>query len=158
MNPTCPPELNRLYHERRVLPFIGAGASMAVKWTYNGIEKTDPSWGELVDQAAKMLGFNLPSLLHMRGNNLQILEYFRLKHGSLAPLTNWLSREMNAAEDGIHGSKLHKALAELENCQIFYTTNLDDFLENALIFHGRTVDTTTSEINVSFDPSKTQVI
>lgn len=154
----CPPELSRLYRERRVLPFIGAGASMAVKWTVEGKERRGPSWIELVDQAAQMLGFGVPDLLHMRGNNLQILEYFRLKNGSLAPLTNWLTREMNAADEGVRTSALHKMLAGLEECQIFYTTNFDDFLERALRMHGRQVDATTSEINVSFDLARTQVI
>lgn len=158
MTPSCPIELRRLYRQRRVLPFIGAGASMAVTWNTGGETKRGPSWKELVDEAARMLGAEDPALLRMRGNDLQILEYFRIKHGSLAKLTNWLTREMNAADDGIRASLLHKALADLDQCQIFYTTNFDDFLERALIIHDRKVDVTTAEINISFGHSQTQVI
>ena len=79
MTPVCPPELRRLYRERRVLPFVGAGASMALSWDDGGLTKRAPSWNQLVDEAARMLGFDEPSLLRMRGNNLQILEYCRIK-------------------------------------------------------------------------------
>lgn len=158
MTPVCPPELRRLYGERRVLPFVGAGASMAVSWDDGGVTRRGPSWNQLVDQAARMLGFEEPDLLRVRGSNLQILEYFRIKHGTLAKLTNWLTREMNPDEHAIRESSLHQALASLERCRIFYTTNFDDFLERALSLHGRDVDVTSAEINVSFDHARAQVI
>ena len=71
---TCPGDLRRLYRERRVIPFVGAGASVSVSW--NGGSKHGPSWRELVDQAATLLGAD-PDLLRLRGTDLQILEYFR---------------------------------------------------------------------------------
>ena len=131
---------------------------MAVTWIVDGKPKRGPSWNELVNEAARMLSFEEPNLLRTRGSNLQILEYFRIKHGSLAPLTNWLTQEMNAADDGVSASTLHQALADLEECRIFYTTNFDDFLERALRMKGRNVDVTSAEINVSFDEARTQVI
>lgn len=158
MTPTCPPELQRLYRQRRVLPFIGAGASMAVTWTTGTAERRGPSWNELVDEAGRMLGVEEPALLRMRGSGLQILEYFRIINGGLAKLTNWLTREMNPLDEAIRDSLLHRTLAHLTECNIFYTTNFDDFLERALRIHGRDVDVTSTEINVSFEQSRTQVI
>src|SRR6266516_2026412 len=158
MTPVCPPELRRLYRQRRVLPFVGAGASRSVTWPAGTEERRGPSWNELVDEAARMLGVENTALLRMRGSNLQILEYFRLKHGTLAKLTNWLTSQMNAADAAIGASALHRALADLAECRIFYTTNFDDFLETALRMHGREVDVTSAEINVSFDHARTQVI
>ena len=87
----APPDLKRLYRDGRILPFVGAGASMNVNWRgLDGRDLRGPSWDELVDQAARMLGVEEPELLRMRGSPLQILEYFRAKKGSFAPLTNWL--------------------------------------------------------------------
>src|ERR1043166_9555802 len=158
MTPTCPPELQRLYRQRRVLPFIGAGDSMAVTWTIGTAEKRGPSWNQLVDEAAKMLGIEEPALLRMRGSGLQILEYFRIINGGLAKLTNWLTREMDPPDEAIRDCLLHRTLANLAECNIFYTTNFDDFLERALRLHGRKVDVTSTEINVSFEQARTQVI
>ncbi len=38
------PELRDRYQEGRLIPFIGAGVSMSVKWEENGREKRGPSW------------------------------------------------------------------------------------------------------------------
>jgi hypothetical protein len=80
---SCPEELRRLYHERRVVPFVGAGASMSVSWS-SGHER-GPSWDEMVDQAVRFLGSNDPKLLRLRGSDLQVLEFFKIKMGDLAP-------------------------------------------------------------------------
>jgi hypothetical protein len=71
------------------VPFIGAGISMAVNWERNGQTRRGLSWRELVSHAAELLGFKDPELLRVRGNDLQILEYFRLKRGEFADLRNW---------------------------------------------------------------------
>jgi hypothetical protein len=94
---SCPDDLRRLYHERRVIPFIGAGASMSVSW--DGGKKRGPSWRQMVDKAAMLLGADEPDLLRLRGTDLQILEYFKIIKGNLAPLTNWLSHEFASATD-----------------------------------------------------------
>jgi hypothetical protein len=73
---TCPTDLRRLYRDKRVIPFIGAGASMSVSW---GAEQKQrkPLWEEMVNQAAVLLGTSEPELLRCRGTDLQILEYFK---------------------------------------------------------------------------------
>jgi hypothetical protein len=82
----CPSDLRRLYRERRIIPFIGAGASISVSWA--GGAKRGPSWEAMVDQTAKLLGCNDANLLRLRGSDLQILEFFKIMNHELAPLTN----------------------------------------------------------------------
>lgn len=93
-------ELREQYWQGRLIPFIGAGVSASVRWIQDGVEKRGPSWSEMVDQAARDLGFDDPDLLRVRGTDLQILEYFRIKnHGQLSKLTNWLYAEMRPSDD-----------------------------------------------------------
>jgi hypothetical protein len=131
-------ELRDHYWQGRLIPFIGAGVSASVRWTEGGVEKRGPSWSEMVDQAARDLGFDNPDLLRVRGTDLQILEYFRIKnHGHLSKLTNHLYAEMRPPDEDLRKSKIHERLARMEKCQIIYTTNYDDFIERALSLHGR---------------------
>ena len=135
----CPPELRRLYHEERVIPFIGAGVSMSVSWTAAGVAVRGPSWEELVSEATRLLGFEDPELARMRGKDMQILEYFKLKNsGQTAKLKNWLNRLMNPPDDAFRNSPIHRELVALEKCRVFYTTNFDNFIEQAFRIAGRT--------------------
>lgn len=142
----APPDLKRLYRDGRILPFVGAGASMNVVWDdHEKVERRGPSWEELVHQAARMLDITEPELLLMRGTPLQVLEYFRAKKGSFASLTNWLHLNMQPPDDSLRCSPLHNALAALDHCPAMYTTNYDDFLERSLRLGGRTVRVIASE-------------
>jgi SIR2-like domain len=154
----CPVDLRRLYRERRVIPFIGAGASMSVTWGASP-KRRGPTWEEMVNQAAKLLGVNEPNLLRLRGTDLQILEYFKILKGGLAPLTNWLSNEFSdATDDDILLSPIHAELVQLDRCGIYYTTNYDDFIERALRKTGRRTHVTSSELNISHDRSLVEVV
>lgn len=133
----APNELRRLYRQGRLIPFIGAGISRGVTWAKDGSSRSGLLWAEVVDQAAKMLGFVDPALLRFRGTDLQILEYFKHRMAGLAPLTNWLYERMLAPDDALRSSMIHQALASLDLCKVFYTTNWDDFLERALGLNGR---------------------
>ena len=153
----CPEELRRLYHERRVVPFIGAGVSMSVLWS--GGKARGPSWREMVDQAIKILGSNDPRLLRLRGSDLQILEYFKIKVGDLAPLTNWLSHQFAmATDDDIVNSPIQSELVALDRCSIYYTTNYDDFLERALRKFGRPTQAITAERSIAHNRSDVEVV
>lgn len=155
----CPTDLRRLYHDDRVIPFIGAGASMAVAWTVNGQPARGPSWTNLVDRACQIIGIEQPELLRMRGNDLQILEYFRALKGGFAELTNWLSTEFSHANDSdILNCPIHQSLSELERCRIFYTTNYDNFLERAFRAAGREIQVTTSEININHRRTHDEIV
>lgn len=135
---SCPADLRDLYSSGSLIPFVGAGISMSVTWTREASVRRGPSWAELVDEAARRLGFQHPDLARVRGTDLQILEYYKIKeHGSFYGLTNWLVTEMHPPDKELIKSAIHKELAQLDKCNLFYTTNYDDFLERAFELHGR---------------------
>ena len=154
----CPNDLKRLYREGRVLPFVGAGASMAAQWSQDGETVNGPSWREMVAEACRQLDYEDPELLRMRGSDLQILEYFAIKKGNFAPLTNWLVRRLNATDADLGASRLHKALAALENCSVYYTTNYDDFVERSIEVGGRKAKVVKSERDMGFAQNQVQVV
>lgn len=142
----CPPALRERYHLHRVVPFIGAGASMSVTWDVGGKQTRGPSWSELVDRAADLLNFENADLARVRGTDLQILEYFKLQHsGQTAKLTNWLSKLMDPPDDALRAAPIHQALASLDKCRLFYTTNFDMFLERAFRIHSRPCEVSAVE-------------
>ena len=155
----CPEELRRRYVEGRVVPFVGAGVSMSVTWnTTMGVQR-GPSWSELVDRAARILGFETPELARVRGTDLQILEYFELKNsGQTAKLTNWLASAMNPPDDAIQKAPILSALVKLDRCNLFYTTNYDDFLERAFRIHGREYHVVAVEAHMSGHNGAAEVI
>ena len=128
----CPVELRQRYHEERVVPFVGAGASMSVEWTRDGNPICGPSWEQLVSQAATLLGFEDVSLARVRGTDLQILEYFKRRNNQeTAKLTNWLAKYMDPPDDALLNSPIHRELAKLDKCRLVYTTNFDNFIERS---------------------------
>jgi hypothetical protein len=131
---------------------------MAVSWFRDGIEHKGASWSAVVDQAARLLGYQDPELLRMRGTDLQILEYFRLKKGNLAPLTNWLIRHMDVSNEAISNSILHNTMSKLKSCNIYYTTNYDDLLERSLELSGRKARPVASERDMGFGDNSVQVV
>jgi hypothetical protein len=131
---------------------------MSVTWGDNPVVR-GPSWEEMVDEAARLLGVAQPELLRIRGMDLQILEYFKIRNAGLAPLTNWLSRKLAAAtDDDILASPVHSGLVQLDRCRIFYTTNYDDFIERALRKAGRTAHVISAEHNISHDRTADEVV
>lgn len=147
----CPSNLRNHYRNGRVLPFIGAGVSMSVDWKgADGKSKRGPSWVELVNEAARKLGFDNVRLLRVRGGDLQILEYFGIKrHNEFAGLATWLSREMDPPDSDLAKSKIHAELAALECCKLLYTTNYDNFLERAIRLHSRECHTVVVEADMN---------
>jgi hypothetical protein len=136
---TVPPALKARYQEGRLVPFVGAGASMSVTWTDRGEARRGISWTELVDHAAELLGFSDPDLLRVRGTDLQILEYYKEKNGGeVAPLRNWFSTSFKAPDEALKASAIHTALAKLTKSPVVYTTNYDDYIERAFNLAGRT--------------------
>jgi NAD-dependent SIR2 family protein deacetylase len=159
MSSTCPSSLKALYREGRILPFIGAGVSMSVRWTTpDGKERRGPSWDELIDEAARILGYEEPQLLRMRGQSLQILEYFGAKKGDMQPLINWLHIRLQPDDASVLKSKIHAGLAKLEQCRTFYTTNYDDFLERSFELNGRPIQRIAGERDMGRSGSKTEIV
>lgn len=129
--------LRRRLRRGQLLPFVGAGASMSVHWGEESAQKRGPSWTELVDWAARDLGFQSAELLRVRTlSDLSILEYYAIKKGGLGTLANWLNMSMQAPDPALQNSPIHTGLAQL-GCAKYYTTNYDSFLERALRLNGR---------------------
>lgn len=132
---------------------------MSVSWGDHSDKRRGPSWEEMVNQTARLLGITDPDLLRVRGTDLQILEYFKIVKTNLAPLTNWLSLEFSAAtDDDILASPIHAELVKLDRCSLFYTTNYDDFIERALRKTGRNTHIVSTEHSVSHDRTAVEVV
>lgn len=160
MKATVPAELKKLYRQGRVVPFVGAGASMSMTWlSPDGLNTLrGPSWTELVDEACRQLGYKDPELLRYRGTDLQILEFFEQKKGNFAPLTNWLVRRFDVTNEAIEASAVHIALSNLSESTKFYTTNYDDLLERALRLSGRMVKVVAGERDMGSNDKLTEVV
>jgi hypothetical protein len=145
----CPDELKERYRERRLIPFIGAGVSMSVRWKDGKEERSGPSWDELVNYVATKLNFR-PDLIRMRGRDLQILEYYKIKNGgNFYPFKNWLVQRLNPPDNALKKSAIHKALAKMTGCETFYTTNFDNFLEQSFLLNGRKCKAVVTEADMS---------
>jgi len=151
-------ELKTLYRDGRILPFIGAGISASVEWRDGAVTKRGPAWGALVDRAAKELGFDSGDLLRVRGTDLQILEYYKLKFSGHTRLTNWLLLNMNPPDDAIKNSVIHNELAAMTNCLTMYTTNFDDFIERSFDLNGRKHKAVAIEEHMRPQPDTTEII
>ncbi len=155
----CPPQLKAIYREGRLLPFVGAGVSRSVEWTDATGTVHGPSWEELVNQAASELGFADPALARVRGTDLQILEYFKLKNsGQTAKLTNWLARLMYPPDDALRAAPILQAIMKLESCRLIYTTNYDDFLERTYSLTGKAARTVVLETQMGWGGSAVEVV
>jgi hypothetical protein len=155
---SSPLELRTLYRDGRLLPFIGAGVSASVEWEEAGGRKRGPSWSELIDRAAKEMGFQSAELIRARGTDLQILEYFKLKFNGHTRLTNWLLLNMNPPDEAIRKSAIHNELADMHKCGIVYTTNFDDFLERSFELKGRKFKAVAIEEHMRQEPDTAEVI
>lgn len=134
---------------------------MSIEWIDDSTKNfvRGPSWGELVDQATRILGFVNPDLARVRGTDLQILEYFRCKHsGQTAKLTNWLNKLMVPPDAALMASPIHSELAQLTQCSLFYTTNYDNFIERTFDLHGRNCNVVAVEAQMGRTPAKCQII
>lgn len=160
MKPTVPAELLKLYRQGRVIPFVGAGASMSLRWKSPDGSNTcrGPSWTEMVNEACRQLGYEDPELLRYRGTDLQILEFFEQKKGNFAPLTNWLVRRFVVPEEAIKASRVHAAISALDNSTRFYTTNYDDLLERSLRLAGRQVKVVAGERDMGLGDKMVEVV
>jgi len=155
---TISTQLRELYNEGRLLPFLGAGVSASVTWKENGIEKQGPSWRKLVDQAAFQLGFSEADLLRVRGTDLQILEYYKIKFGGHTKLINWLLINMKPPDDALLRANIYNQLVQMINCRTIYTTNFDDFIERSFGLHKRLCHTVATEGQLKSDPKSAEII
>jgi len=93
------------------------------------------------------MGFSVPELLRARGNDLQILEYYRSTKG-MAGLNNWLVRTMSPPDSVLKDSKIHTELSKLSKCRLIYTTNYDDFIERSFQLNAVPCHVTAQEADM----------
>ncbi|MBY3383417.1 SIR2 family protein [Rhizobium laguerreae] len=134
---------------RQAILFVGAGISMSV-----GL----PSWTCLIDHMLTDLG--LPSsFAAAHGTTYQeIAEYYRLKHGSLSQLVEWMKCEWQILPEQLRTSELHRLIVELD-FPLVYTTNYDANLEMSYETFGRPFTRITSAKDMATAPvGKTQIV
>lgn len=113
-------ELVQAYRARRLILFVGAGASMQL-----GL----PSWRQLVDHIARELDFD-PDIFRTFGTDLTLAEYYRITKGQIGPLRSWMDREWHSSSTDISKSRVHELIAAM-SLDLIYTTNYDRWLERA---------------------------
>jgi hypothetical protein len=136
-----PSELVDAFRENRAAIFVGAGASMAA-----GL----PSWDELISQLAHELTITLPPAPLSQDILLKIPQYFVNRSDSRRDLMRRIENLLKAAQERFRKTKplllrpVHHYLAQLPS-RLYYTTNLDTFLEDELTEQGIEVDVIHSE-------------
>ncbi|WP_246826333.1 hypothetical protein [Rhizobium binae] len=68
----------------------------------------------------------------------KIAEYYRLKHGSLSQLVDWMKREWQISPAQLKNSELHRLIVELD-FPLVYTTIYDSNLEMSYETFGRPI-------------------
>ncbi|MFN8051426.1 MAG: SIR2 family protein [Acidimicrobiales bacterium] len=123
--PDPPAELVRLVSERKVIPFVGAGASAHFKF---------PTWWMLLESIARDVcpETTFADLKNYANNDpLQVAEFLFLKsYQTMGPIRHIIERELPSNVDYLT-SGLHVELANLGAPQI-YTTNYDEAIEGTL--------------------------
>jgi NAD-dependent SIR2 family protein deacetylase len=113
------------YKDGKILLFVGAGVSADL-----GL----PTWEELINQIANKLGYD-PDVFKTYGDYLALAEYYRIKKGSICELTNRMDTEWHNPSIDVSNSKIHEYIAK-NNFPIIYTTNYDNWIENAYECYG----------------------
>ena len=108
------------YREKNVILFVGAGVSKNL-----GL----PTWSELINHIAEELGYD-PEIYKSFGDSLALAEYYRVKTGSIGPLRSWMDTNWHSAKVDLHGSEIHKLIANAKFPMV-YTTNYDRWLEKS---------------------------
>lgn len=122
-------ELIRMLKSRRVIPFIGAGFSTALKL---------PNWEDLLKEISNEIEDDLSFediKKYCSNDYLQIAEYYFLKcDEKIGPIRNAISKSLHLDFNPIL-SPAHVELINLGAPQI-YTTNYDDLIEKTFVKLG----------------------
>lgn len=113
------------YEEGKILLFAGNGVSMNL-----GLQ----NWEHLIDLIADDLGFD-PEEYKQLGDFLSLAEFYLLKQGTIGRLRSWMDRAFhNIPLKNLKESKIHEYIAK-GNFSTIYTTNYDNWIENAHDFY-----------------------
>ena len=113
-------ELLEAHRCGKLMLFAGAGVSANL-----GL----PSWGQLIAQIAKELGYD-PAVFATYGNYQTLAEFYKKKRGGLGELRSWMDREWHKPSTDIKASDIHRLITQ-GNFSRIYTTNYDRWLEIA---------------------------
>src|SRR3954452_12248316 len=105
-------DLATAIRDRRVILFVGAGASMSVVL---------PSWQTLVEHMAEELGLDRALLDEQQLTYQALAEYHRLKQGSIGPLRSWMDRNWKVSSERVEASELHGLIVQLDFPTIYTT-------------------------------------
>lgn len=114
-----PQSLIKAYQDNRLILFVGSGISQNLNL---------PSWSDLIAQLAGELGYD-KDIYATFGDYLALAEYYCLEKG-IDTLCDRLNNEWHSSSINIFNSKIHSFLAH-GNFPIIYTTNYDNWIENA---------------------------
>ncbi len=152
-----PSDLLGLVHERRVIPFVGAGFSVGL-----GL----PGWDGLLRQVAEDLRISevdprldFDALYHDASEDfLRVAEYLYLRAGSnIGPLRLSISHALSVRRS-LCSSTPHVELVNLGAPQV-YTTNFDDGIEETYRELGQPMEVVSLPRDVAVaDPQQTQII
>ncbi|APG87320.1 Sir2 family NAD-dependent protein deacetylase (plasmid) [Sinorhizobium americanum CCGM7] len=112
---------------RHAVLFVGAGVSMSV-----GL----PSWKTLIDHMLKDLDLDRSVMKGQDVTYQTIAECYRLDHGNIDALCEWMRKSWCVSPERIRKSALHRLIVSLD-FPIIYTTNYDSNLEVAYDVHGK---------------------
>jgi hypothetical protein len=141
-------QLKAAYRDENVILFVGNGVSMSL-----GLS----TWSELIDYMARELDFD-EAEFRQYGSYLSLAEYFRLQHGTIGPLRSWMDRNWHSGDIDIGQSRLHELIVK-GNFKQIYTTNYDQWLENAFDYYRREyVKVVNVEDLARIRPDVTQII
>jgi len=117
-----------------------------------------PSWTRLIAHIRSDLGVERSSANLHRSSYQEIAEFYRLKHGSICPLVEWMSREWRIDPDRLRQSDLHRLIVDVDFPYI-YTTNYDANLEAAYEAFGKPYMKITGAADLAaVKPGVTQII
>ncbi|MGK3995888.1 SIR2 family protein [Sorangium sp. So ce1024] len=88
-----------------------------------------PSWGDLVGELAKRLGYD-PDVFAQYGNYLELAEFYEIVEGDLGAIRSWMDRTWHTDESRVDKSAIHQLIVDLD-FHLIYTTNYDRWLEIA---------------------------
>lgn len=121
-------DIKEKLRSNNMIVFVGAGVSATLRL---------PTWGQLIDEMAKMLGYD-PLVFKSLGDYLSLAEYLFLDKKNLTVLQTWIKKNWTIADEIIGESEIYNAIASM-NCKLIYTTNYDHTLETAFKIKGKKV-------------------